>query len=326
LNCEEEEPFVVNPSREGERKQTKVSYSLLLQKADNYLEIENASIPVENEDGSRRVCFRKVDFNLLLYLPGSYILAYFFLLMLIALIFVGANAETEECSLPFVLWYKMSACFYLLAFLATVCLGFALQRSHTIEEAIIIRHVILVFNYHTFNWAYACLVLIELWHFSLTIWGGMLYFQKSSDAFSTCYSEITMLINFLLILVILGFTYACRFLFVIFQFKMGPRFYRFLRSRIAWVRAYEQQLRVTFPVYIYSHYIRFLRDEWVEVGTNYRTKSFEEAVCPICVEQFLPNQDIVILPCNIKHIYHPNCVKAWLEKNDSCPLCKAQVF
>lgn len=39
--------------------------------------------------------------------------------------------------------------------------------------------------------------------------------------------------------------------------------------------------------------------------------------CPICFENCDTN---VFLPC--KHYYHLNCLKSWLNKNKSCPLCR----
>ena len=40
----------------------------------------------------------------------------------------------------------------------------------------------------------------------------------------------------------------------------------------------------------------------------------EEETCSICCCEFVINEDITSLPCNSKHIFHPTCIKEWLDK------------
>ena len=47
--------------------------------------------------------------------------------------------------------------------------------------------------------------------------------------------------------------------------------------------------------------------------------------CAVCLSEFEPNEEVIKLPCNAKHIFHERCVKTWLEQNNSCPLCKAPI-
>jgi hypothetical protein len=50
----------------------------------------------------------------------------------------------------------------------------------------------------------------------------------------------------------------------------------------------------------------------------------DDAQCTVCCEQFKDEQLVVKLPC--KHIFCEGaCILEWLKKNDSCPLCRAQV-
>ncbi|OMJ80456.1 hypothetical protein SteCoe_19256 [Stentor coeruleus] len=53
-------------------------------------------------------------------------------------------------------------------------------------------------------------------------------------------------------------------------------------------------------------------------------KILGEAICPIDLEEFKDNDDVVITPC--KHIFHPECLKEWIEKAENiqkgCPICK----
>ena len=44
--------------------------------------------------------------------------------------------------------------------------------------------------------------------------------------------------------------------------------------------------------------------------------------CSICLENFEPAEEIVMLPCGCFQPYHSKCILSWLEKNISCPLCR----
>jgi Ring finger domain len=48
--------------------------------------------------------------------------------------------------------------------------------------------------------------------------------------------------------------------------------------------------------------------------------------CPVCIEDFVIDEMVVILP-RCKHAYHKECVRQWLmEKQGICPLCKTNVL
>lgn len=42
--------------------------------------------------------------------------------------------------------------------------------------------------------------------------------------------------------------------------------------------------------------------------------------CRICLQEFKNGDRYIILPCI--HFFHANCVKTWMEKNNTCPICK----
>ena len=52
--------------------------------------------------------------------------------------------------------------------------------------------------------------------------------------------------------------------------------------------------------------------------------SFEP--CPICCDEVKDEDHIVYLPCNVRHVFHKHCILLWLQKNESCPLCKTEVI
>ncbi|KAF5295120.1 hypothetical protein FQA39_LY13271 [Lamprigera yunnana] len=45
--------------------------------------------------------------------------------------------------------------------------------------------------------------------------------------------------------------------------------------------------------------------------------------CDICLKEYEKDETINIMPC--KHKFHSECIKAWLEKTNSCPLCRHEL-
>jgi hypothetical protein len=45
--------------------------------------------------------------------------------------------------------------------------------------------------------------------------------------------------------------------------------------------------------------------------------------CSICQEAFEVGNTVLKLPC--RHVYHVDCVTAWLQQNNTCPLCRLQL-
>jgi hypothetical protein len=62
-----------------------------------------------------------------------------------------------------------------------------------------------------------------------------------------------------------------------------------------------------------------------------KTISYEELLndnndddCTICLEEFNNDDEIVKLKCN--HLFHSKCIDDWIEKNQSCPLCRVNLL
>lgn len=51
-------------------------------------------------------------------------------------------------------------------------------------------------------------------------------------------------------------------------------------------------------------------------------KNTDEATCPICIESFEEDETVSKLSCG--HIYKPQCIRDWLQKESRCPLCNAE--
>ena len=48
--------------------------------------------------------------------------------------------------------------------------------------------------------------------------------------------------------------------------------------------------------------------------------------CVICTGEFNSNDKVIQLPCNTKHCYHSDCIRTWVSKKTSCPLCRINLI
>jgi len=49
----------------------------------------------------------------------------------------------------------------------------------------------------------------------------------------------------------------------------------------------------------------------------------ELPTCSVCCTQMKIGDKTLLIPCG--HMYHPNCVKPWFEKNNTCPICRHEL-
>ena len=55
------------------------------------------------------------------------------------------------------------------------------------------------------------------------------------------------------------------------------------------------------------------------VRENFNSNSnYLDIICTICLNNFIQNEDILILPCN--HAFHFNCMKRYFLNNNNCPV------
>lgn len=47
--------------------------------------------------------------------------------------------------------------------------------------------------------------------------------------------------------------------------------------------------------------------------------------CPICLGGFSIGEMLISLPCDNKHSFHASCIREWLQRQNSCPLCQKLV-
>ncbi|CAD8064675.1 unnamed protein product [Paramecium sonneborni] len=58
----------------------------------------------------------------------------------------------------------------------------------------------------------------------------------------------------------------------------------------------------------------------------YSLQETAEQECAICMEEYTQKDKIAVLPCSNKHRFHSTCVRAWLQVNSKCPLCRTDVL
>ena len=49
----------------------------------------------------------------------------------------------------------------------------------------------------------------------------------------------------------------------------------------------------------------------------------EPVACSVCQEEFPPRGKAQKMPCG--HLFHPDCLVEWLQKHNTCPLCRHQL-
>ncbi|KAG6538124.1 hypothetical protein ZIOFF_003235 [Zingiber officinale] len=56
------------------------------------------------------------------------------------------------------------------------------------------------------------------------------------------------------------------------------------------------------------------------VGLQMVTTTAEDTSCSICLEDFKVMTQALAMPCG--HLFHEGCLKEWLRRRNSCPLCR----
>lgn len=55
-------------------------------------------------------------------------------------------------------------------------------------------------------------------------------------------------------------------------------------------------------------------------------KSSDETMCTICFEEF-NERDVCELCCSChEKFYHLDCIKTWVYKNPTCPICRIRIY
>ncbi|SJK86431.1 RING zinc finger protein, putative [Babesia microti strain RI] len=52
---------------------------------------------------------------------------------------------------------------------------------------------------------------------------------------------------------------------------------------------------------------------------------YEIPTCSICIVELLPDDLIIIMPCDGRHYFHKECIYSWLLRSQECPICRTNV-
>ena len=52
-----------------------------------------------------------------------------------------------------------------------------------------------------------------------------------------------------------------------------------------------------------------------------KSNSILNSSCLICLDHYIDNDKIRVLS-KCKHIYHKICIDKWVQKNNTCPICR----
>lgn len=57
---------------------------------------------------------------------------------------------------------------------------------------------------------------------------------------------------------------------------------------------------------------------------NIVEKNEEEKQCTICLESFVPKDQVLMTPCD--HMFHNKCLVPWVKRHGNCPVCRYKLF
>ncbi|CAN4111175.1 unnamed protein product [Withania somnifera] len=84
-----------------------------------------------------------------------------------------------------------------------------------------------------------------------------------------------------------------------------------MRRRAAAVRGLDASVIETFPTFTYAE----VKDHQIGKGA---------LECAVCLNEFEDDETLRLVP-KCDHVFHPECIDAWLESHDTCPVCRANL-
>ena len=157
-------------------------------------------------------------------------------------------------------------------------------------------------------------IFASLVYFFWFIYGISLIMFKP-DVFQVGISKNTYVIYFLTLLVLFGFFQFSRLIFFVIMFIFFyPCFsyiiytnYNSIYNRMVT----NHRIAMDLTPMIYKDFIIKTKENIENVN-----------MCIICTEEFKGNDEIVVLKCSTKHVFHENCIKQWIGKKAECPICR----
>ncbi|KAK6940208.1 Zinc finger, RING-type [Dillenia turbinata] len=77
-------------------------------------------------------------------------------------------------------------------------------------------------------------------------------------------------------------------------------------------RGIDDEVIATFPTFVYSSV------KQLKIGRG-------ALECAVCLNEFEDNETLRLIP-KCDHVFHPNCIDAWLSSHETCPVCRADLI
>ncbi|KAK4378993.1 hypothetical protein RND71_000855 [Anisodus tanguticus] len=84
-----------------------------------------------------------------------------------------------------------------------------------------------------------------------------------------------------------------------------------MRRRAAAARGIDASVIETFPTFTYAE----VKDHQIGKGA---------LECAVCLNEFEDDEMLRLIP-KCDHVFHPECIDAWLQSHDTCPVCRANL-
>ena len=60
-------------------------------------------------------------------------------------------------------------------------------------------------------------------------------------------------------------------------------------------------------------------------ATNEILNTSDSPDCSICFSSLMPDEEVIILPCSPKHVFHSICIRNWTVVKPNCPICRHEL-
>ena len=60
-----------------------------------------------------------------------------------------------------------------------------------------------------------------------------------------------------------------------------------------------------------------------QINNLERSTATERTQCSVCLEDIIPEADVIKLHCN--HVFHERCLLNWARRRNTCPVCRASI-
>ncbi|GFE55006.1 zinc C3HC4 type RING finger domain-containing protein, putative [Babesia ovis] len=60
-------------------------------------------------------------------------------------------------------------------------------------------------------------------------------------------------------------------------------------------------------------------------GQSFNDFTVSDRLCAICIMEIEDNEKIFVMPCDIRHFFHRECLKKWFKRSRICPICRVDI-